>query len=194
MPSGTFVAIDFETSGRQASSACAAGLVRIREGRLEESFYTLIRPPSSRILFTWVHGLTWDMLKDAPSFPEIWPEMAAFIEGADGFVAHNAPFDRSVLYGCAEAFGCQAPAIPFHCTLKGSRRALPLQSRGLDCVCGYFGIGLDHHHALSDARACAEIFLRLQALGVTPADMRLSPPGRPRPKARLLKGPDAPAR
>ena len=109
---------------------------------------------------------------------------------ADDRIPFLAPYTGTEIF--AEAFGCQAPKIPFHCTLKGARRALPLQSRGLDCVCGYFGIGLDHHHALSDARACAEIFLRLQELGLRPEDMRLNPPGKPRPRARLLTGPDAP--
>lgn len=65
------------------------------------------------------------------------------------------------------------PQLPFLCTLKGARRSLPLASRALDSVCGYFGIPLDHHHAGSDARACAEIYLRLRGLGVTDGQMKL---------------------
>ena len=51
--------------------------------------------------------------------------------------------------------------------------SLPLASRALDSVCDYFGIPLDHHHAGSDARACAEIYLRLRGLGVTDGQMKL---------------------
>lgn len=64
MMTGRYVALDFETSGYAAHSACAVGLCRIEDGAVTDSFYSLIRPPSSRVLFTHVHGLTWPMLGD----------------------------------------------------------------------------------------------------------------------------------
>lgn len=165
------VAIDFETSNHAPHSACSLGMARIAGGRVVDSFYTLLRPPSSRVLFTEIHGLTWPMLKDAPTFGEIWPEVRKFLTGAAYLLAHNAPFDRRVLQACCRAADCPFPHIPFMCTLKGARRGLPLPSRRLDSVCGYFGIALEHHHAASDALACAEIYLRLRALGVTDKQM-----------------------
>lgn len=170
---GRYVAIDFETSGYAAHSACAVGLCRIEDGRMTDTFYSLIRPPSSRVMFTHVHGLTWPMLKDAPTFTELWPQLAAFMEGSHALLAHNAGFDRRVLHASCLALGLPLPQLPFLCTLKGSRRSLPLASRALDSVCAHFGIPLDHHHAGSDARACAAIYLRLRALGVTDGQMKL---------------------
>ena len=163
MTTGRYVALDFETSGYAAHSACAVGLCRIEDGVVTDSFYSLIRPPSSRVLFTHVHGLTWPMLKDAPTF----------MEGSHALLAHNAGFDRRVLHASCQALELVQPQLPFLCTLKGARRSLPLASRALDSVCGYFGIPLDHHHAGSDARACAEIYLRLRGLGVTDGQMKL---------------------
>ena len=157
------VAIDFETSGYSAHSACAVGLARIEQGSVTDVFYSLIRPPSSRVMFTEIHGLTWPMLKDAPTFAELWPQMDAFLEGAGSLLAHNASFDRRVL----------EPRAPFLCTLKGSRRSLPLASKKLSSVSAYFGIALNHHHAGSDAEACARIYLQLRALGVTDSQMKL---------------------
>lgn len=168
-----YVAIDFETAGYSGDSACAVGLARIENGRLAGSFYQLLRPPSSRVLFTEIHGLTWPMLKDAPTFVEMWPECSAFLEGAQYLLAHNASFDRRVLQASCRAAGLAAPEQPFLCTLRGSRRSLPLPSKKLNRVCEYFGIALTHHHAASDAAACAEIYLRLRALGVTDNQMRL---------------------
>lgn len=173
MMTGRYVALDFETSGYAAHSACAVGLCRIEGGVVTDRFYSLIRPPSSRVLFTHVHGLTWPMLKDAPTFTEVWPQLAAFMEGSRAILAHNAGFDRRVLHASCQALGLVQPQLPFLCTLKGARRSLPLASRALDSVCDYFGIPLDHHHAGSDARACAEIYLRLHALGVTDGQMKL---------------------
>jgi len=186
-----YVAIDFETSGRTNDSACAVGLVRISGGQIRNTYYTLIRPPSPVILFTWVHGLTWEDLRNAPTFPEVWPEMASFMDGASGLVAHNATFDRSVLYGCCESFGCPYPGLPFYDTLKGARRSLPPGSKSLDHVCSYFQIKLNHHQALSDAEACARIFVELQKRGLDAASMRLKSAGRHR--ARLPLGPDHPS-
>ena len=173
MTTGRYVALDFETSGYAAHSACAVGLCRIEDGVVTDSFYSLIRPPSSRVLFTHVHGLTWPMLKDAPTFTELWPQLVAFMEGSHALLAHNAGFDRRVLHASCQALELVQPQLPFLCTLKGARRSLPLASRALDSVCGYFGIPLDHHPAGSDARACAEIYLRLRGLGVTDGQMKL---------------------
>ena len=166
------VAIDFETSGRESYSACAVGLTRIQQGQLQQTFYTLLRPPSSRVLFSDIHGLTWSDLKNAPTFAQKWDEIAAFCAGADFFLAHNAPFDRRVLAACLNYAELPACDVPFLCTLKGARKALrSIPSRSLDAVCRHFSIPLLHHHAASDAKACAEIYLRLKALGVSEAQM-----------------------
>ena len=161
MMTGRYVALDFETSGYAAHSACAVGLCRIEDGVVTDSFYSLIRPPSSRVLFTHVHGLTWPMLKDAPTFTELWPQLVAFMEGSHALLAHNAGLTAG-----------RPPGTTARGKLPLAAR-LPLASRALDSVCGYFGIPLDHHHAGSDARACAEIYLRLRGLGVTDGQMKL---------------------
>ncbi|MCR4666025.1 MAG: 3'-5' exoribonuclease [Desulfovibrio sp.] len=171
---GVGVAIDFETSGTDPSFACAVGLTRIEHGRVSGSFETLLRPPSSRVLFTEVHGLTWSNLRSAPSFTDMWDEIARFAAGADFFIAHNASFDRRVLNACLCRACLPLNDLPFLCTLKGARKVLKkLPSRSLAALCQYFCLPLNHHNAGSDANACAEIFLRLKNMGVTFEQMRL---------------------
>lgn len=168
------VAIDFETSGREAHYACAVGLVRIEGGRVVARFESLLRPPSSRVWFTHIHGLTWRDLKNQPTFGEVWPEAARLLRGARFLLAHSAQFDRRVLHACCRVAGLTPPEQPFLCTLRGARRApLDLPSRGLNHVCAYFGIPLRHHNAASDAEGCALIYARLRALGVDDAAMRI---------------------
>ncbi len=167
------VAIDFETAGNYQGCACAIGMARIEDMRITDTFYSLIRPPSSRVYYTRIHGLTWAILKDAPPFADVWGQAADFMAGAAYLVAHNATFDRGVLYSCCDVFGIGQPEQPFLCTLKGSRRALGIESHSLDNVCGYFGIQLDHHHAGSDAAGCAMIFTKLLKRGLTVGDMQL---------------------
>jgi DNA polymerase-3 subunit epsilon len=173
----SIVAIDFETSGYSPASACSLGMARIGENGAA-TWHHLIRPPDRRVCFTHIHGLTWNMLKDQPPFPDLWDEIAAFIAGARLLVAHNAPFDRGVLEACCAAAGVPAPDIPFACTLKGARlmkRQLGLPDCRLDTVCAHFGISLDHHQALSDALGAAGIYRRLRMLGLQDADMLLRP-------------------
>lgn len=39
-----FAAIDFETANRERSSVCSVGAVIVRDGRIVDSIYRLIRP------------------------------------------------------------------------------------------------------------------------------------------------------
>lgn len=168
------VAIDFETSGREAHYACAVGLVRIEGGSVVARFESLLRPPSSRVWFTHIHGLRWRDLKDQPTFAEVWPAAAELLRGARALLAHNAQFDRRVLHACCRVAGLKPPMQPFLCTLKGVRQAsLDLPSRSLNHVCTHFGIPLQHHNAASDAEGCALVYTRLRALGVSEAAMRI---------------------
>ena len=167
------IGIDFETADYQADSACAIGLARMRGGLVVDTFYSLIRPPRPRVYFTRIHGLTWAMLKSAPSFAELWPAVRDFLGNAPRLVAHNAGFDKRILLGCCVAAGQLAPETPFYCTCKGARRGLSLPDNKLNTVCGHFGIALDHHHAGSDASATAQVYARLRALGIEDDVMRM---------------------
>ena len=169
----TVVALDFETSDMRADSACALGMVRIEGGTVPNTLCELIRPPRPRVMFTEIHGITWEMVKNRPTFAELCPDFAAFLRGADYLVAHNAGFDRRILRGCCFAAGIEAPAQPFLCTLVGSRRGFRLRHNRLNDVCEYLGIPLEHHKADSDALACAGIYLHLRRAGLTPEQMRL---------------------
>lgn len=154
------LAIDFETADSGRDSACAIGAVLVEDGRMAASFYRLIRPPRRRVMFTEIHGIRWSDVANEPCFGEMWPALAPLIETADLFAAHNASFDRGVLIGCCEAYGIVPPERPWLCTVKLSRALWDIRPTRLPNVCEHFGIPLDHHDALSDAAACAEIARR----------------------------------
>ena len=160
------VALDFETADNGADAACALGMARVRGSRVEDVFYRRIRPPRRRVCYTDIHGITWNMVKNCPSFGELWPECSAFLQGADYLAAHNAPFDRRILWGCCAAAGVAAPAAPFLCTVRGARKGLRLPRNRLNDVCEHLGIELEHHNAASDALASARIYIYLRAHGL----------------------------
>jgi DNA polymerase III subunit epsilon len=155
----TFVAIDFETADYSPDSACALGLVRVENHQIVHRTYGLIKPPRRRFVFTYLHGITWEDVAHQPSFAEFWPTVAPLLEGIDFLAAHNASFDRSVLQRCCEAAGLRPPETPFQCTVRLARQTWNIYPTKLNNVCDHLGITLKHHHAASDAEACALIVI-----------------------------------
>ncbi len=154
-----FVALDFETANTSRDSACALAAVRVERGVVVDRAYALIRPPSPRFEFTYIHGITWAHVAAAPAFDAVWRQFAPLFAGADFLAAHNASFDRSVLRACCERYGLAMPATPFACTVKLARERWNLHPTKLPDVARHLGLPLKHHDAASDAEVCARIVL-----------------------------------
>jgi DNA polymerase-3 subunit epsilon len=159
VPSGPFVALDFETADWGSESACAVGLVRVEGLEIVERRTSLIRPPRASFAFSHIHRITWRHVKDQPTFAEVWPRLADMLEGAAFLAAHNAAFDRRVLETCCALARLPLPAAPFLCTVHLARRTWKLRRAKLPDVCAHLGLALQHHEAASDAEACARIVL-----------------------------------
>lgn len=155
----TFVALDFETANRLATSVCAIGLVRVDEGQISQRFYQLVRPPYRRFEYTRIHHITWEMVAHSPLFAHLWPTLQPYFDGASFIAAHNASFDRNVLHRCCELWGLSPPDLPFTCSMKLARAKWHLPRNRLSDVAKFLNLPLNHHHAGSDAEACARIVL-----------------------------------
>ncbi len=160
-----YVAIDFETANNSRSSACSVGLVTVSDNQIVSEDMFLIKPPSKQFLFTGIHGLTWDDVKNEMTFAELWPTIAEIINDADYLAAHNAPFDKGVLNMCCQEYGIKTPDIPFVCTVKLARSQWEIYPTKLNNVCSVLNIPLNHHEALSDARACAKVIIAAKSEG-----------------------------
>ena len=163
--SDKFIAIDFETADCHPDSACAVALVRVEDGEIVRRDYHLIKPPREYFIFTYIHGITWEDVANKPSFAELWPSLQPLLEDTDFFVAHNAGFDRSVLHACCAAAGVEPPPLPFKCTMILARKIWNIRPTKLPDVCRHLDIELDHHYALSDAEACARIYINAYESG-----------------------------
>ena len=170
--SSTFVAIDFETATARRDSACAVGVAACCAGRVVLSRTYLIRPPSMQFTFTDLHGLSWEAVRDAPTFAELWPTLRAWIADAAFVAAHNARFDRGVLHACCARYRLRPPATRFACTVQLARAQWGIRPTKLPDVCRRLGIPLRHHDAVADAVACARIVLAAEANGWRPGKRR----------------------
>lgn len=159
-----FAAIDFETANEQPSSVCSVGVVIVRNRIITDRFYSLIQPEPNYYTYwtTKIHGLTAENTDNEAIFPEVWKYIEPLIEGLP-LVAHNKGFDEKCLKTVFRTYQMDYPDYLFYCTLQAARRQLKhLPNHQLHTVaqdCGY--ILTDHHHALADAKACAEIALQL---------------------------------
>ena len=113
-----------------------------------------------------MNGLHFDDTNNAPEFPDVWMdaqrkihEYFPYIEdGEVPFVAHNKAFDENCLKAVFRAYEIAYPDYEFECTLLRSRKVWPEGHHNLDIIAGYCGYEMtNHHHALSDAEACAII-------------------------------------
>ncbi|MDE5731593.1 MAG: 3'-5' exonuclease [Bacteroidales bacterium] len=182
-----FIAIDFETANECPSSVCSIGAVLVRDGKITNSFYSLIRPEPE--YYKWfcqkVHGITPEDTEDAPVFPHVWHRMVHTLLGDPGcrdaelmsedhcgkdgtlllpFVAHNCGFDEKCLKSVFNVYRMDYPGFVFMDTLDASRRHFGrcLPNHRLPTVAAVCGFDLSkHHHALADAEACAHIAIKI---------------------------------
>lgn len=163
-PEQDYVVVDVETTGGnpQWNRVTEIGAVKVRNGRIIDEWSTLLNP-GRRIPRTIVSltGITDEMVADAPHFEDVADEFREFVDGAV-FVAHRAKFDHGFIRAEYERLE-EDFRLPTLCTVVASRRYFPgLKSYGLARLCEEFGIPLEsHHRALCDARATAQILLRI---------------------------------
>lgn len=162
-----FVAIDFETA--KLHHICAVGIVTVKNSRIVDEYYTLVQPPFNE--YNWhtiqVHGIQPQDTEDAPLFSEIYDEIYKRLKGKV-VVAHNESFDRNVLRKTMADYRLRYEELAikdrWECTMRRARKAKYASSKLNEC-CKIHNIALNHHEALSDARACALLFMKLENAG-----------------------------
>lgn len=169
----TAVAFDTETTGFHVTlgdRVVSLGGVRVRRGEVKrgETFDALVNPgrpipPES----TAVHGITDDMVRDAPAIDAVLPAFLRFADGAV-LVGHQVWFDLGFLTHEAARLGLPPPVEgrPALDTLLLSEVVHgPLGRHGLGAVAERLGVTIEgRHSALGDALATAEIYVRLLGL------------------------------
>lgn len=73
-------------------------LVSLRDGGMVDEFSILVNPgqPLEEII-TKITGLTDETLAPQPTFDVAWPQIRNFMTRASCIVAHNLPFDKTVM-------------------------------------------------------------------------------------------------
>ena len=164
-----FAVVDVETTGMRASGSdriTEIAVVVCHGGRREVIFESLVNPgrPIPPAICAITH-ITNDMVRDAPTFPEVADQVLAALAGRI-FVAHNARFDWAFV--SAELRRARDLALdgPLLCTVRLARRLVRgVRSCGLDSLTYHFGLeNAARHRAAGDALVTAELLDRLLRL------------------------------
>lgn len=149
----SFTALDFETATWSPTSICQVGMVRVENGEVVDQVEQLIRPPKNHYFYKniEVHGIQPEETESAPDFWDYWGAMKPFIED-QVVVAHNSAFDVNCLRSTLAYYELAQPNFEERCTRK-------IFKRGLAYLSKKYKIQLTHHNALSDAHACAQLYL-----------------------------------
>lgn len=161
-----YTVIDLEMTGLSAKrdKVIEIGAVHIRNGKMAETYATLVNPQLPIPLgVTELTGITDDMVRrDGITEDEAIGGMIDFI-GDDVIVGHNVGFDYSFLKQWA--VNKKRPLAVLACdTLKIARQVLPrLESKTLENLCVYYQIRREQaHRALEDSIETGILFEKLK--------------------------------
>jgi DNA polymerase III epsilon subunit-like protein len=159
-----FAIVDVETTGFRPvpdgrNRIVEIAIVRLTpEGRIEDEYVTLVNPHGP-MGATHIHGISASDVASAPAFGQIAGDVSSRLADAI-VVAHNAPFDVKFLRGEFAHAGFTMPDVPRLCTLDLAYRFADVSCRKLGVLCEEYGIAIDAHSALGDARAVSQLLLR----------------------------------
>ena len=158
--------VDLETTGGSVAEHRITEIGVVQLGPSGVSRWSTLVNPQQRIppFIQSLTGITDDMVRDAPTFESLAPELFARLDGRL-FVAHNASFDRGFLRGEFQRAGFTFNPDVL-CTVKLSRALWPHEKRhGLDALIQRHALEpLARHRALADADLLWQFWHRLHDL------------------------------
>ncbi len=160
----TYVVFDIETTGFSPvqNRIIEIGAVKVKDGGVLDRFSTFVNPNVPiPYRIEKLTGINDSMVMDSPQIDVILPQFLSFCEGCV-LVAHNAGFDMSFIIENAKKLGLDAD-FTYVDTVGIARMLLPSQAKHtLDAVAKTLNVSLENHHrAVDDAEATAEIFLKM---------------------------------
>ncbi len=159
-----FVVFDIETTGFSPvhNRIIEIGAVKVCGGKIVDHFSAFVNPEVPiPFEIEKLTGIRDDMVVEAEKIESVLPQFLQFSEGCM-LVAHNAGFDMSFIMENCDRQGIKHD-FTYIDTVGMARVMLPAQAKHtLDAVAKTLGVSLlNHHRAVDDAEATAEIFVKL---------------------------------
>jgi len=162
-----WVLLDTETTGLDGDAEIIDLALLDRDGTV--LLDTLLRPqrPIPPVV-SRVHGLYDHHVRTAPTFPAIWPQLRALLDGRT-LIAYNVAFDARLLQQTAARHGIPLAVTAQECAMRryaawraANRLAAGRAGLSLERACQAHGIAVGGHRAAADCRATLAL-LRVMA-------------------------------
>lgn len=162
------IVLDVETTGLDYTKEkmIEFAALRLENGKIKKEYQTLINPEQHiRKSSIAVHGITEEMVKDAPTEAEAMPGILEFI-GDNPIVAHNAIFDYSFINEAAKRTTGNAITNPMIDSQMMFKEVYPdLESCGMEALMKRFNVSFnERHRAMADAMGLALSYPSLKKL------------------------------
>ena len=162
------IVLDTETTGLDYTKEriIEFAAVRLENGKVKDTYQTLINPEQHiRKSSIAIHGITEDMVADAPTEKDVMGEIFEFIGDAP-IVAHNAIFDYSFLNEASKRIFKKKFENERIDSQQMFKEICPdLESHGLAALTDKFHVELENHHrAMADAMGLALAYPKLKKL------------------------------
>ena len=192
----SYAVVDVESTGSRHTAGdriTEIAVVVVKNGVATTAFETLINPDRPiPPMISSLTNITSSMVRNAPRFRDVCDQLIGALEGHI-FVAHNATFDWRFINAEIERARGRRMHGRTLCTVRMAKKLAPqIRRKNLDAVAFHYGIEiLGRHRAGGDARATAEVLVRLLRAAddneietFTDLDQMLRQPGRRRKKKR----------
>lgn len=162
------IVLDTETTGLDYTKEKMVefAAVRLENGKIKDKFQTLINPQQHiRKSSIAIHGITPEMVEDAPTEEEAMPKILEFM-GDYPMVAHNAIFDYSFINEASKRVTGKEISNERIDTQQMFKEIYPdLDAHGLNALTDKFKVELkDHHRAMGDTMGLALAYPKLKKL------------------------------
>lgn len=161
-----FATIDVETANPRLSSICQIGLVIYENRKVVDSWSSLINPNADfRDFNIRIHGIRPQDVANAPSFDEVFYDLQKMV--GSSIVSSYGAFDRSAFSQACALHELPELTQDWIDLQQVVRNAWPTDFTAngwsLKQICKQLEIPLHNHHdALSDATAAADVFAQAQ--------------------------------
>ena len=157
-----FIAIDVETANRSSASICQIGLCFVDALNQLHTFSTLVNPEGPMDPFnTDIHGITADMVADAPTFEQVYGTLYDVLE--NNKLAQHSRFDERAFEAACARYELTMLTSHWTNSVQIARQAWPefkgAGGHGLAHLKKQLGLEFHHHDAGEDARASATVIL-----------------------------------
>ena len=159
----SFVVIDFETANKFPDSICQVGIIKVENTLIVERKNFFVRPPYKDFIFTKIHGIAFEDIRNEPMFNELWQEIKRYVEDCT-IATYNLNFDMNCLLSTLDYYKISYPSFKAFDILSNVRSCRyldcelsELENYQLNTVAKRLGLTHKAHDALSDALVAAQI-------------------------------------